>query len=93
MKHNTDYKFSDKIVSVNDFFDAIEEDYSAGITEVRTIDNELEHYLLTIYSNSEVPSVQYKLGTLDDCLQIATSRVDFVYHLVKRGYLVSECLS
>ena len=90
MKHNTDYKFSDKIASMKDFFGAIEEDYSTGVTEVRTIGNKLEHYLLTIYSNGDGPNVQYKLGTLDDCLQIATSRVDFMYHLAKRAYLVVE---
>lgn len=90
MKHNTDYKFSDRITSMKAFFDAIEEDYSSGVTEVRNLDNKSEHYLLTIYSNGDGPNVQYKLSTLDDCLQIATSRVDFMYHLVKRGYLVSE---
>lgn len=90
MKHNTDYKFSARITSMKDFFDAIEEDYSTGVTEVRTLDNKLEHYLLTMYSDDVSPHVQYKLGTLDDCLQIATSRVDFMYHLVKRGYLVAE---
>lgn len=90
MKHNTDYKFSDKIATMKDFFDAIEGDYSTGVTEVRTIDNKREHYLLTIYSNGDGPNVQYKLSTLDDCLQIAASRVDFMYHLVKKGYLVSE---
>lgn len=90
MKHNTDYKFSVRITSMKDFFDAIEEDYSTGVTEVRTLDNKLEHYLLTIYSNGDGPNAQYKLGTLDDCLQIATSRVDFMYHLVKRVYLVAE---
>lgn len=90
MKHNTDYKFSARITSVKDFFDAIEEDYSAGVIGVRTLDNKLEHYLLTIYSNGDGSNLQYKLGTLDDCLQIATSRVDFMYHLVKRGYLVAE---
>lgn len=89
MKHNTDYKFSDRIASMQDFFDAIEEDYSSGVNEVRTLDNKSEHYLLTIYSNDAGPNVQYKLGTLDDCLQIATSRVDFMYHLAKRGYLVA----
>lgn len=90
MKHNTDYKFSDKIASMKDFLDAIEEDYSTGVTEMRTLDNKSEHYLLTIYSSGDGPNVQYKLCTLDDCLQIATSRVDFMYHLVKRGYLVAE---
>ena len=90
MKHNTDYKFSDRITRVKDFLDAIEEDYSSGVTEVRTLDNKPEHYLLTIYSSGDGPNAQYKLGTLDDCLQIATSRVDFMYHLVKRGYLVAE---
>lgn len=90
MKHNTDYKFSARITSMKDFFDAIEEDYSAGVIGVRTLDNKLEHYLLTIYSNGDGPNLQYKLGTLDDCLQIATSRADFMYHLVKRGYLVAE---
>lgn len=90
MKHNNDYKFSAKITSLEDFFNVIEEDYSTGVTEVRTLDNKLEHYLLTIYSNGDGPNVQYKLGTLDDCLQIATSRVDLMYHLVKREYLVAE---
>ena len=90
MKHNTDYKFGDQISSVKDFLGAIEEDYSTGVIEMRTLDNKVESYLLTIYSNDDGPSVQYKLGTLDDCLQIATSRVDFMYHLAKRGYLVSE---
>ena len=89
MKHNTDYKFSAKITSMKDFFDAIEDDYSTGVTEVRDLDNKPEHYLLTIYSNGDGPNVQYKLCTLDDCLQIATSRVDFMYHLAKRGYLVA----
>lgn len=90
MKHNTDYKFSARIISMNDFFDAIEEVYSTGVTEVRTLDNKPEHYLLTIYSNDDGPNEQYKLSTLNDCLQIATSRVDFMHHLVKKGYLVSE---
>ena len=89
MKHNTDYKFTDKIASIKDFFGAIEEDYSTSETEVRTLDNKREHYLLTIYSNGDGPNVQYKLGTLDDCLQIATSRVDLMYHFVKKGYLVA----
>lgn len=89
MKHNTDYKFIDQISSVKGFCAAIEEDYSTGVIEVRTLDNKLEHYLLTIYSNGDGPNVQYKLCTLDDCLQIATSRVDFMYHLAKRGYLVA----
>lgn len=89
MKHNTDYKFSDQISSVKDFFDAIEQDYSSGVIEIRTLDNKPERYLLTIYSNGDGPNVQYQLRTLDDCLQIATSRVDFMYHLVKRGYLVA----
>lgn len=88
MKHNADYKFSAKITSMKDFFDAIEEDYSTGVIEARTLDNKSEHYLLTIYSNGDGPNVQYKLDTLDDCLQIATSRVDFMYHLVTRAYLV-----
>lgn len=90
MKHNTDYKFSDRITSMKDFFDAIEDDYSIGVTEARTIDNKFDHYLLTIYSNGDGLNVQYKLCTLGDCLQIATSRVDFMYHLVKRAYLVVE---
>lgn len=90
MKHNTDYKFSAKITSMKDFFDAIEEDYSTGVTEVRALDNKPDHYLLTIYSNDDSPYIQYKLGTIDDCLHIAISRVDFMYHLVKRGYLVAE---
>lgn len=90
MKHNADYKFSARITSMKDFFDAIEEDYSTGVTEVRTLDDKLEHYLLTIYSNGDGLNAQYKLGTLDDCLHIAISRVDFMYHLVKRGYLVAE---
>lgn len=90
MKHNTDYKFSDKITSMKDFFAAIEEDYSTCVVEMRTIDNKVEYYLLNIYSNGDGLNVQYKLGTLDDCLQIATSRVDFMYHLVKRAYLVVE---
>lgn len=90
MKHNTGYKFSVRITSMKDFFGAIDEDYSTGVTEVRDLDNESEHYLLTIYSNGDGPNVQYKLGTLGDCLQIATSRVDFMYHLVKRAYLVAE---
>lgn len=90
MKHNTDYKFSARIASMKDFFEAIAEDYSTGVTEVRTLDNKPEHYLLTIYSHDDDPNVQYKLGTLDDCLQIATSRVDFMYNLVKRAYLVAE---
>ena len=89
MKHNADYKLSDKITSMKDFFDAIEEDYSAGVIEVRDLDNKPESYLLTIYSNGDGPNVQYKLCTLVDCLQIATSRVDFMYHLAKRGYLVA----
>lgn len=89
MKHDTDYKFSDKIRSVKDFRDALEDDYSTGVIEMRTLDNKSEYYLLTIYSNGDGPNVQYKLGTLDDCLQIATSRVDFMYHLAKRGYLVA----
>lgn len=90
MKHNTDYKFSARITSMKDFFDALDEDYSTGVIEVRTLDNKPEHYLLTIYSNGDGPNVQYKIGTLDDCLQIATSRVDFMYNLVKRAYLVAE---
>lgn len=89
MKHNIDYKFSDQISSVKDFFDAIEEDYSTSIIEIRTLDNKPESYLLTIYSNGDGPNVQYKPSTLDDCLQIATSRVDLMYHLVKRWYLVA----
>ena len=89
MKHNADYKFSDEIRIVKDFFDALEEDYSTGVIEMRTLDNKPESYLLTIYSNGDGPNVQYKLCTLDDCLQIATSRVDFMYHLAKRGYLVA----
>ena len=88
MKHNTDYKFSDQISSMNRFFDAIEEDYSAGVTEIRTPDNKVESYLLTIYASDEGANVRYKLGTLDDCLQIATSRIDLMYHLAKKGYLV-----
>lgn len=88
MKHNTDYKFSDQISSVNRFFDAIEESHSTGVTEIRTLDNKAESYLLTIYSSGDGPNVQYKIGTLDDCLQIATSRIDFMYHLAKKGYLV-----
>lgn len=88
MKHNTDYKFSDRISSVNRFFDAIEEDYSTGVTEIRTLDNKAESYLLTIFSSGDGPNVQYKLNTLDDCLQIATSRIDFMYRLAKKGYLV-----
>lgn len=88
MKHNTDYKFSDQISSVNRFVNAIEEDYSTVVNEIRTLDNKTESYLLTIYSSSGGPHVQYKLGTLDDCLQIATSRIDFMYHLAKKGYLV-----
>ena len=88
MKHNTDYKFSDQISGMNRFFAAIEEVYSAGVTEIRTLDDKAESYLLTLYSSSDDPNVQYKLDTLDDCLQIATSRIDFMYHLVKKGYLV-----
>ena len=90
MKHDTDYKFSDKIRSVKDFCDALEDDYSTGLTEVRGLDNKTVSCLLTIYSNGDGPNVQYRLGTLVDCLQIATSRVDFMYHLVKTGYLVNE---
>lgn len=90
MKHNTDYKFSAKIASMKDFFDVLDEHYSNSVTEVRTLDNKPEHYLLTIYSNGDGPNVQYKLDTLDDCLQLVTSRVDFMYNLVKREYLVAE---
>ena len=90
MKHNADYKFSDQIRVVKDFLNALEDDYSIGTVETRGLDNKPESYLLTIYSNGDGPNVQYKLCTLDDCLQIATSRVDFMYHLAKRGYLVSE---
>lgn len=90
MKHNTDYKFGDKISSIKDFFEALEDDYSIGVVELRTLDNRPESYRLTIYSNGDGLNVQYKLCTLDDCLQIATSRVDFMYHLAKRGYLVAE---
>ena len=89
MKHNTDYKFNDQISSVKDFVDAIEEDYSIGTVETRGLDNKPESYLLTIYSNGDGPNVQYQLRTLADCLQIATSRVDFMYHLVKRWFLVA----
>lgn len=33
MKHNTDYKFSDQIKNVRDFFNALENDYSIGVIE------------------------------------------------------------
>ena len=85
MKHNTDYKFSDQIGSVKDFFNAIETDYSIGVIEKRTLDDDFDSYQLTIYSDSDSLNVQYVIYTLDDCLKIARSRVDFMYHLSKRG--------
>lgn len=89
MKHNTDYKFSDKIQNVRDFFNALEADYSIGVIEKRTLANEFDSYQLTIYSGSGGLNVGYVIYTLDGCLKIATSRVDFMYHLGKRGYLVA----
>lgn len=90
MKHNTDYKFSDDIKSVQDFCDALEQNYSLGLIEKRSIDDQLDCYLLTIFPNDDKPKVQYDLYDLDDCLKLATSRVDMLYHLSDRGYLVVD---
>lgn len=90
MKHNTDYKFGDKISSIEDFFEALGHDYSIGVVELRTLDNKNDGYQLTVYSNGDGPNVEYNPRTLGDCLQIVMSRVDFMYHLAKRGYLIIE---
>lgn len=90
MKHNADYKFSDDIKSVRDFCGALERNYSIGIVEKRSIDDQLDCYLLTVYPDSGEPNVQYELYDLDDCLKLATSRVDMLYHLSGEGYLVVD---
>lgn len=91
MKHNIDYKFSDQIKNVRDFFNALENDYSIGVIEKRNLSDEFDSYQLTIYSDGDDLNVAYVIYTLDGCLKIATSRVDFMYHLSKRGYLVADC--
>ena len=90
MKHNVDYKFSDDIKSVQDFGDALRRNYSLGIVEKRSIDDQLDCYLLTIFPDGDKPNVQYELYDLDDCLKLATSRVDMMYHLSSGGYLVVD---
>lgn len=90
MKHNTNYKFSDQIKNVRDFFYALEIDYSIGATENRNLLDEVDSFQLTIYSDDDSPNVAYTIFTLDDCLRIATSRLDFMYRLSKRGYLVTD---
>lgn len=91
MKHNADYKFSDNIKSVQDFCDALERNYAIGLIEKRSIDDQFDCYLLTIFPNDNKPKVQYELYDLDDCLKLATSRVDILYHLSDGGYLVVDC--
>lgn len=90
MKHNTNYKFSDQIENVRDFFKALATDYSIGATENRNLIDEVDSFQLTIYSDDDSPNVAYTIFTLDDCLRIATSRLDFMYRLSKRGYLVAD---
>lgn len=90
MKHNVDYKFSDDIKSVRDFRDALERNYSIGMVEKRSIDDQLDCYSLIIFPNDGKPNVQYELYDLDDCLKLATSRVDMMYHLSDKGYLVVD---
>lgn len=89
MKHTTDYKFSDQIASVKDFRDALTGAYSIGIVEKRTLDDTFDHYELTIYPD-DGPNIQYEICNVDDCLTLAVSRVDFMYNLSKRGYLVAD---
>lgn len=90
MQHTANYKFSDKITSVTDFFDALTTAYSVGTAEKRTVADEIDLYQLTIYEEGERPNSQYEVYTLDDCLKLATSRLDFMYNLSKRGYLVAD---
>lgn len=90
MKHNTNYKFGDQIKDVRDFFNALEIGRSFGVTENRNLIDEVDSFQLTIYSDDDSPNVAYTIFTLDDCLRIATSRLDFMYNLTKRGYLVAD---
>ncbi len=89
MKHTTDYKFGDQIASVRDFFSVLQDAYSIGTVEKRSLADTLDHYELTVYPD-EGPNVQYEIYSVDDCLTLAVSRVDFMYNLSKRGYLVAE---
>lgn len=88
MKHTANYKFSDAIKSPKDFFDALEDAYPIVTVEKRSLGNEPYCYQLTIYTNGDEPNIQYELWSLDDCLLLATSRIDFMYHLSKGGYLI-----
>lgn len=89
MKHLTEYKFSDRIASVKDFFEALGDAYSIGTVENRSLADTLDHYELTVYPD-DGPNVQYEINSVDDCLTLAVSRVDFMYNLSKRGYLVAD---
>lgn len=88
MKHTANYKFSDAIKSPKDFFDALKDAYSIWTVEKRSLGNEPYCYQLTIDMGDDGPNVQYELWSLDDCLLLATSRIDFMYHLSNGGYLV-----
>lgn len=92
MKHTTDYKFSDQIASVRDFYHALADAFSIGMVEKRDLYDKLDHYELTVYPDDGL-NIQYEIRSVDDCLTLAVSRVDFMYSLSKRRYLVGDCSS